>query len=97
MPHWDFECPNGHVTDLSFPTYAAMKAAEAKGNELRCGECGHFVERMASRPSVVAVYGFNAANHYGAKNTEVTTRSREGYKVTTKEHTQPTVGRTADR
>lgn len=94
MPHWDFECENGHRWDLAFASHADMKQ---KSKDFVCPTCREPLELCPSSPGVFAVYGFNAMNHYGAKHTDVTTRSKEGYKVSVKEHTQPTIGRSEDR
>lgn len=85
MPHWDIHCPQcGKTDDLSFPTHAAMRAHVEAG----CQWCDGPLELMPSVPGAMEFRGFNALNHYGAKQTDITYRDKNGLKINIKEPTE---------
>lgn len=86
MPHWDIHCPQcGRTDDLSFPSHGAMKEHVGAG----CQWCDGPLEVLPSAPGRMEIRGFNALNHYGAKNTDMTYKDpKTGYKINIKQPTE---------
>lgn len=90
MPHWDFECENEHRWDMAFASHAEMKEKSAEG--FLCPTCRQPLELCPSSPATFRVYGFNALNHYGAKQMETVKQHANGIKTITREYSEPNKG-----